>query len=67
VKRGEPGGAVGIGERHAGEHLGDVRLRVIIVPVGERPPQRRGERAADGGLARSRRTHQNDDHAVRIP
>ena len=58
----KPRRAISIVERHAGRHLGARGGIMQIIGIDERPPQRRGERAADRRLAASRRTHHDDDH-----
>ena len=59
-ERVEPGAAVGVGERHAAPHLVHVRLRMEVVSVVERPPERGGQAAADLALAARAHPHQHD-------
>ena len=58
----EPGPAVGVGQRRARRHPGDVRRRMEIVAVEERPAKIRGQRLADRRLAAAGHAHQHDDH-----
>src|SRR6185503_19101005 len=58
----EPWPAIFVGERRARCHLGDVRRRMEVVAVEERPAELFGHRAADGRLPRSGDAHHHRDH-----
>ena len=59
----QPGLAVGVVQRGTRAHLGDVRLRVQGVPVGELPTEALGQQLTHGGLAAAGDPH--DHHAPR--
>src|SRR5688572_7805024 len=58
----QPGTAIGVVERYATGHLGDVRWRVQIVRVDELPLQPLRQCPTHRGLACSGRAHHDDDH-----
>src|SRR3954470_8008551 len=58
----QPRPAVGVFERDAGSHLGDVLGRMVVVGVDEAPAEPLRERPTDRGLARAGDAHQEHDH-----
>jgi hypothetical protein len=62
VQRVEPRPAIGVLERHASGHLGDVLCRVVIVGVDECAAESRGEPLTERRLAGARHSHDDDDH-----
>ena len=59
----EPRPAVVVGQRYAGGHFRDVRRRMKIVGIEERPAERLRQRRADRRLAGARHAHHDEDHA----
>ena len=61
----QPGRPVGVVQRVAGRHLGDVRRRVEVVGLGVRHAEPLGEQGADRRLARARHPHDHDHGELR--
>jgi hypothetical protein len=60
--RAQPRLAVGVGQRYARPHLGDIRRRVESVRVGEAPVELSREQCADGRLTAAGHPGDDEDH-----
>src|SRR5271169_436986 len=58
----KPRSPVGICERDAGAHLGDIGSGVEIVSIGRGPPKLLSEGLPDRGLPDAANPHEQDDH-----
>src|ERR1700739_4159350 len=63
----EPRFSVGVSQWGSGNHFPPIFLWVIVVGVFELPSRASGEQLADGRLADTAHTHQDQDHGLRPP